>query len=348
MLSGPAAEPLRHYFHPVARADDIDGVVAVEVLGERFVVWRTSSGGLAAAPDRCPHREAPLSAASWCEGVLTCAYHGWRFGDGGRCVEVPSAGVDATVPPRAHLLTCAVEERYGLVWLAPRPPLAGIPAVDEDADPSFRRINIEMQQWKVSVGRMVDNFLDISHFPWVHEASFGAAADREVPPISLEPLGDFYGYRYEVVAANPAAAKATSRSDAPVVRRTMTTGYCLPFTIRGTIEYESGLRHVLLLCSTPLDDELSLFTFVVWRNDDHSVPAEDVIAFDRQIGEEDRVMLERIPGSLPLGQTDLVSVQSDRPSVDWRRRLRELLATTVPAEDAVGAPASASAPAPRG
>ena len=44
----------------------------------------------------------------------------------------------------------------------------------------------------------------------------------------------------------------------------------------------------------------SCFTFVVWRNDDHDVPAEEVIAFDRAIGAEDRRMLERVPGVLPL------------------------------------------------
>ena len=30
-------------------------------------------------------------------------------------------------------------------------------------------------------------------------------------------------------------------------------------------------------------------------------------------------MLEQVEGALPLGQTDLVSVQSDKPSVEWRR-----------------------------
>ena len=36
-------------------------------------------------------------------------------------------------------------------------------------------------------------------------------------------------------------------------------------------------------------------------------------------------MLERVPGTLPLDRTDLVNVQADRASVEWRRRLRELL-----------------------
>src|SRR3712207_7934423 len=56
------------------------------------------------------------------------------------------------------------------------------------------------------------------------------------------------------------------------------------FTVRSTIRYETGLEHILLLLSTPVDDENAYFTFVVWRNDDFSVPAEEVIRFDRAIG----------------------------------------------------------------
>ncbi len=96
--------------------------------------------------------------------------------------------------------------------------------------------------------------------------------------------------------------------------------------MRSTIHYETGLDHIILLFTTPVDDVRSYFTFVVWRNDDHAVPAEEVIAFDRAIGAEDKRMLERVPGVLPLEQTGTVSVQADRASVEWRRRLAALLA----------------------
>ncbi len=106
----------------------------------------------------------------------------------------------------------------------------------------------------------------------------------------------------------------------------MTTGFHLPFTVRSTIHYETGLDHILLLLSTPVDDLTSLFTFVVWRNDDFTVPADEVLRFDKAIGAEDRRMLERVPGVLPLDATALVSVQADKASVEWRRQLVGLLA----------------------
>lgn len=95
--------------------------------------------------------------------------------------------------------------------------------------------------------------------------------------------------------------------------------------MRSTIRYRSGLEHVLLLLSTPVDDVTSYFTFVVWRNDDFSVSAEEVIRFDRAIGAEDKRMLELLDGVLPLDPTALVNVQADKCSVEWRRRLVERL-----------------------
>ena len=68
------------------------------------------------------------------------------------------------------------------------------------------------------------------------------------------------------------------------------------------------------------------FTFVIWRNDDFSVPAEEVIAFDRAIGAEDKRMLERVAGrAAARPDTATVSVQADRASVEWRRRLARSL-----------------------
>ena len=66
------------------------------------------------------------------------------------------------------------------------------------------------------------------------------------------------------------------------------------------------------MLSTPIDDVTSYFTFVIWRNDDFSVSAEEVIRFDMAIGAEDKRMLERVPGMLTLDNTTLVSVQADK------------------------------------
>ena len=320
---------LRHAWHPVAESVDVgaDQPRAVTLLGDRLVVWRAPSGELEAAPDRCPHREAPLSLGWVHDGVLTCAYHGWGFGDGGRCVRVPSSGDGATVPPTAHLPNIHVRDRYGLVWLCLDEPHHDIPEIRHEDDQAFRRINSGVQVWHTAATRMTDNFMDISHFPWVHTGTFGDRQRVSVPKLELGDLGQgWFGYEFEVDANNPSdESQLISGSAADVVHRHMTTGFTLPLTVRSTIRYEDGLEHILLLCSTPIDDESSYFTFVVWRNDDRTTDPEEIIAFDRAIGAEDQRMLERLSGTLPLGRTDLANVQADRCSVEWRRRFAELV-----------------------
>jgi len=316
-----------HWFAVALSAEISPGPMRRTLLGEHFVLWRASGGDVVAAPDRCPHREAPLSLGEVTGGCITCRYHGWSFGEGGRCVSVPSSGTSSAIPPAAHLRVVNSAERYGLVWLCLGDPTHDIPTLNWDDDPTFRRINNPVEVWETSATRMADNFLDIAHFPWVHLGTFGRAQDTLVPKIELTELdAEFFGYAYEVEVDNPEAATVTTGMTREVVHRKMSTGFSLPFTVRSTILYETGLEHIILLLSTPIDDVTSYFTFVIWRNDDFSVPEDEVVAFDRAIGAEDKVMLELLDGVLPLDRTAVVSVQADKASVEWRRQLGELLA----------------------
>ena len=313
---------LRDQWYVVADAGDVGEMpIALKLLGDSFVVWRGSDGALAAAPDRCPHREAPLSLGHLRDGCLVCPYHAWAFAADGTCVDVPSSGAGAPIASSANLAVLAVRELYGLVWLCPGTPSAEPPCVDQDVDPAFRRLTSGMETWSVSATRMADNFCDVAHFPYVHAGTIGPDTDPVVAPISVAQLdADFVGYEYTVDVHDEHGND---------VRQRMSTAFHLPFVVRSNTFYESGPRtghdRVLLLCTTPVDDVTSLFTFVVWRNHDHEVPADQVLEFDRAIGAEDRAMLERIPGVLPLDNSATVSVRSDRLSVEWRRRFAALL-----------------------
>jgi phenylpropionate dioxygenase-like ring-hydroxylating dioxygenase large terminal subunit len=318
--SNPA---LRTQWYVVADASSVSAraPLGVTLLGDRYVLWRDDDGRLAAAPDRCPHREAPLSLGSVTAGCLECPYHGWTFDSDGVCVRIPSSGPDAPIPSAAALPLLPVRERYGLVWLCPGAPVGEPPMIAQDDDPSFRRVTAPPETWAVSATRMVDNFCDVAHFPYVHAGTIGSDTDPVVAPVNVEPLdADFVGYRYAVDVRD-------DRGDH--VRQQMSTGYHLPFVVRSTTYYESGPRaghdRVLLLCTSPIDDVTSLFAFVSWRNHDHELTDDEFLAFDRAIGAEDRAMLERIGGVLPLDPSATVSVRADRLSVDWRRRLGALL-----------------------
>lgn len=316
---------LRNAWYAVARSVDVGAKpLAVTLLATKVVLYRSASGDVVAARDRCPHREAPLSAGTVHDGCLVCPYHGWTFGQDGRCTDIPSSETSA-ITPRAHLKTFVVTERYGLVWVCLGQPSGQLPVVPEDKDPHFRRLNTAVEIWKTSATRSTDNFLDITHFPFVHQGTFGRAQDTKGPKVELTDLeGGWFGYAYEVRANNAMGAMASGQSDS-VVERAMSTGFHLPFDVRSTIRYGTGLEHILLLLSTPIDDVTMYFTFVVWRNDDFATPADEILRFDLAIGAEDKKILELVDGVLPLDQTTLVSVQADRCGLEWRRRLAEFM-----------------------
>ncbi len=318
---------LLNYWYVVARSADLTLAPAkVTLLSSDVVLWRDGGGKVSAAPDRCPHREGILSNGVIEGGCLVCPYHGWTFGSDGKCVKIPSSAQGVPPPPKAHLSLYHCTEKYGLIWVCIGEPAQEIPQIDQDGDPLFRRINTKVDIWKTSATRMVDNFLDITHFPYVHVGTFGIRQDTVVPKVDLRQIDDsWYGYSYEVDARNEGGATAASASTESIVHRHMSSGFNLPFNVRSTIRYSSGLQHILLLISTPIDDVNSYFSFVVWRNDDFSINAEEIIRFDYAIGAEDKRMLETIAGVLPLGQTGVVSVQADKCNVEWRRRLAEVM-----------------------
>ena len=63
-----------------------DSPFATRLWGEPLVVYRDSKGELVAMADVCPHRSAPLSMGKIENDELVCMYHGWRFGEKGKCV----------------------------------------------------------------------------------------------------------------------------------------------------------------------------------------------------------------------------------------------------------------------
>ena len=165
---------LRGYWYPVATDLEVTaGPVQRTLLGERIVIYKDTKGNAIAAPDRCPHREAPLSAGTVDRGVLTCCYHGWQFGEGGRCVAIPSAEPNFPIPKNSHLPIFQAQLKYGLVWVCLDSPVGKIPEIPQENDDRFRRINNPVQVWNACALRMTDNFLDIAHFPWVHLGTFG-------------------------------------------------------------------------------------------------------------------------------------------------------------------------------
>lgn len=323
--------PLDNHWFAVATTDAFDETgdqpIAVQIRDVSYAMWRGPDQRIIAVSDQCSHREAKLSAGTVTAGCLRCPYHGWSFGADGACVEVPSSGPGSAIPAAAHLTPLRVAERYGLIWLCVGEDTHPIPELGVDADPSFTRLNTGMQIWNCSVTRMIDNMLDVAHFPYTHAGTFGREQEKVVPHFTMEQLDDtFHGYRYTVVINNEGEAKAMSGGGDDVISLEMSTGFALPFSVRSTMSYETGVEQTLFMTASPISAERSYFTFVLWRNDDVTTTGRQIVDFELEVAREDQQMLERFPGELALERGALVDVQSDKASLEWRRRYAALLA----------------------
>lgn len=305
--------------HPVLDAAALgDAPVAIRLLGEDWVLWRDAGGSPRAAPDRCPHRGTRLSLGKVCAGELECPYHGWRFAGDGRCTAIPA--LPDFTPPASHgLSTVALVEACGLLWLQPDGAAPRLPRFDGEPDPKLRKLNVGPYEVATSAPRIVENFLDLAHFGYVHEGWLGARSHAALQDYRVEPTADGFvasgcrawqpqsnrlategcwvDYRYELVA--PFAAVLTKLPQA-----------------------QDGYRDEIALFVCPADHESSRVWFRMALTDFDSSD-EQIRAFQHTIFTQDQPVLEsQRPRRLPVSGGE-VHCAADRSSAAYRRFLHE-------------------------
>ncbi|KAL7554126.1 hypothetical protein ACHAWF_017544 [Thalassiosira exigua] len=157
-------------------------VYATSLWGEPLVLYRDVDGNLVCAKDACPHRSAPLSMSKINEeGRLECMYHGWAYGKGGACENIPTQAVagavsNKTYKKKACLKTYAVQEHEGLIWVWRGHVLSAdaskLPVTRTDA--STYPIDTVLD-YNVDWQYIVENNLDSPHLFYLHNGS--------VPPV---------------------------------------------------------------------------------------------------------------------------------------------------------------------
>lgn len=325
---------LARCWHPVARSDEVgDEMVAVELLGEPWVLVRLG-GDLRAFADECPHRRAPISAGQVClDGTLQCAYHGWRFGADGRCRLIPALGEGAALPPRAALRTPAgLREHAGIVWMAPGDPLTPAPEVVEWAQPDLLVGVLPTTPARVSAGLMIDNFLDVAHFPFLHAGTFGAEDATElVDDVTVVRTGWGFTVHHEHPFTNREDPGVAAGVRPLVQHRQLTYRYTAPFTVTLRIDYvEQGGTNVIVFAVQPeRADRCRLYTTLL-RNDVGAEGMDKAVAFEMSVLAEDLALQERLPQVIPVAATAEVHTRADRMTVELRRVLADLVTAATP------------------
>ena len=293
--------------------------MGAELLGRPLALWRVD-GRAVCFDDVCRHLGASLSLGTVLEGgALRCAYHGWTYEPGGRCVDIP-ARRGAPIPRDARVRSYAVEERYGLVWVCLEEPVAGLPEFPEAGDPAFRvTAPREYPEWRASAPRIVMGALDDTHFPWVHPGILGDPAHPEPPDHHAELQGDALVAWYEM---EQPATESTGSAGLVEYRN-----WATPSTIR-LRKHGPGGTYVIFYALCPVAHDRSLVVLLTARNFDID-PAQDerFLEFEDRIQAQDRPVVEsQRPWLLPplSSRLSLYIRPADLPLIAYQRWLEDL------------------------
>ena len=316
-----------HWWHPVADVAALASAPqAVTLLGEDLVLWRDAAGAVHAFTDRCPHRGTRLSLGRVCDGQLECAYHGWRFAGSGACVQIPA--LPQFEPPASHRVAAfAVTLAYGLVWVRLVTPAADEtsaasaqpPPFAAETDPHLRKLLVGPYDVATSAPRIVENFLDLAHFGFVHEGVLGDRAHTDVPA-------------YQVMVSEGGLLACGCLAWQPQANRRASGGawvaydYAVPAPYAAVLtkvpEQQDGQRESIALFVCPVEPERSRVWFRMAGADFESSD-DDLRAFQRRIFTQDQPVLEsQRPKLLPLSGHEAHSA-ADRMSAAYRRWLRD-------------------------
>lgn len=320
-------EILARHWYPVALAREVSAApLKVMLLDEPLVVYR-AEGETVVAQDICPHRGVPLSMGQGSAQGVVCAYHGLRFGAGGRCNHIP-AHPDRSIPERMHLRTYPHVERYGLIWTCLR-PAAAVPAPGAIADmphwdePAFQQITCPWIDIFGFAGRQMEGFLDVAHFAFVHTETFGDANNAEVPRYQTKKTP--YGFDAEYWSSVGNYPIGVEGRGVPGFRWLRHFRCHLPFTATLEIHFPGTDRLVIMNAASPISAKVTRLFAPIARNFDTDLPVQDVYDFNRRVFEEDKAIVEaQMPECLPLDPLDEAHIPADMSSMAYRRGLRDL------------------------
>jgi len=163
----------RQYWLPVVPVADLaepgGRPLRVKLLGEELVLFRTHAGQVGLIGAYCPHRLAPLYFGRVEDEGIRCAYHGWKFGPNGKCIEMPNVPPEQQFMDEVQHAGYPCVEKGGIIWtymgLAKDPP--SVP------DFEFLRVSTENRHYRLffqqcNYLQALEGGIDPTHVMWLH------------------------------------------------------------------------------------------------------------------------------------------------------------------------------------
>lgn len=238
-------------------------------------------------------------------------------------------GADLTVRRSTDAIEVTAEGRtlpvrtdYDHLWVSPGTPERGLFELSESLEPDRRWIHCGPVRVRASGLRLVENFLDLAHFPYVHTDILGSEAHPEVAKYDVEQRRDvdeLWATKCEFYQPRAAAASDEGQISKYMYR------VVSPFNVMlyKTPPTAPDRWDVIALFVQPTDEAMSVAHAFMLVIDDTSSDAE-LSAFQQMIFVQDKIVLEnQRPALLPLQPGRETPTRADLSSVLYRRWLKE-------------------------
>jgi phthalate 4,5-dioxygenase len=169
----PMGELFRRYWIPALLAEELPEPdcppVRVQLLSERLIAFRDTSGRIGLMDEFCAHRGVSLWFGRNEENGLRCPYHGWKYDTSGQCIEVPSEPIASGFCQKIKLKSYATVELGGVIWAYMGPP------EQQPPHPDFEWVHLPKSHVFISKRWQESNYLqameggiDSSHVSFLH------------------------------------------------------------------------------------------------------------------------------------------------------------------------------------
>jgi phenylpropionate dioxygenase-like ring-hydroxylating dioxygenase large terminal subunit len=214
-----------------------------------------------------------------------------------------------------------VRERYGFLWTTLGAPDRDVVEIAEAAEADRRYVACGWFTLRTSAPRLVENFLDMAHFPFVHADVLGQEAAAEVPEYESEIRTDVD----EVWATNCRFFQPRVTASAAGALARLSYRVPAPFLVMlYRVPPEAPDRHdVIALLIAPVGEELCRAQPLEYLVDTGASDAA-LLDFEQTIFLQDRIVVEnQRPRRLPLDPRAEIPTRADAASVTYRRWLRQ-------------------------
>lgn len=318
----------RDMWHPVATSLELgEEPLSVQLLDTPLVVVQLE-GNVSVFPDICIHRGTALSLGKVIDGRLQCAYHGWKFDSSGKCVSIP-ARPSGSIPLKARLNKIKCVEQDGLIWVClSGNPIFDIPKFPQINNAEYRTVTIPTYDWKSSAARRIENFIDFSHFAFVHEGILGTPDKAEIPDYEVVRNKD--SLTFDLGVEEPANELKGDQDLSQVLKRIPSTyTITMPYSVLLDQPLGDGSTHfILFMASQPISAKKTrTYCFCARNYDLDPLKDQSFIEFQNLILEQDRIVVEsQRPEELPIDLSEELHIKGvDRVSIEYRKWLKEIV-----------------------